>query len=115
MALNDFINDYPGWQNAAKANAQATRKLAAAQRKADSTPTTNKAVFNAAITELNKAKAERDAAKARFDTIVSKATQEFNAQSDKSELAKAQKQFDTYDNEIKLHQIILDCQLDVLT
>jgi len=101
MALNDFINDYPGWQNAARANAEATRKLADAQRKADSTPTTNKAAFNDAITELNKAKEERDAAKARVDTIVSKATQEFNAKSDKSELAKTQKQFDTFDNEIK--------------
>jgi hypothetical protein len=101
MALNDFINDYPGWQNAAKANAQATRELAAAQREADSTPTTNKAAFNDAITKLNAAKQKRDTTKAKVDGIVSTATREFNAQSDKSELAKTQKQFDIFDNEIK--------------
>ena len=101
MALNDFINDYPGWQNAAKANAQATRELAAAQREADSTPTTNKAAFNAAVAKLDAAKQKRDTTKAKVDGIVSAATREFNAESDKSELAKTQKQFDTFDNEIK--------------
>jgi hypothetical protein len=101
MALNDFINDYPGWQNAAKANAQATREFAAAQREADSVPSTNKAAFNAAVAKLNAAREKRDTAKAKVDGIVSTATREFNAQSDKSELAKTQKQFNTFDNEIK--------------
>ena len=101
MALNDFINDYPGWQNAAKANAQATREFAAAQREADSVPSTNKTAFNAAVAKLNAAREKRDTAKAKVDSIVSTATREFNAQSDKSELAKTQKQFDTFDNEIK--------------
>jgi hypothetical protein len=101
MALNDYINDYPGWQNAAKANAQATRELAAAQREADSTPTTNKAAFQAAITKLNKAKEKRDTTKAKVDGIVSTATREFNATSNASDLAKTQKDFNTYDAEIK--------------
>lgn len=101
MALNDYIGNYPGWQNAAKANAKAEQAFLAAQREADSIPASNKAAFDAAIAKLNAAKAKRDSAKRAVDAIKNKATQEYNATSNRSELAKTQKEFNTFDTEIK--------------
>lgn len=101
MALNDYISNYPGWQNAAKANAKAEQAFLAAQREADSTPTSNKAAFDAAIAKLNDAKAKRDSTKRAVDAVKNKATQEYNAASNRSELAKTQKDFNTFDTEIK--------------
>jgi hypothetical protein len=101
MALNDYVSNYPGWQNAAKASNKAERDFQAAQTAAEAIPSSNKAAFDAAIAKLNALKATRDAAKAKVDTIVSEATQKYNEKAGKSTLAKAQSDFDFIDSQIK--------------
>jgi len=101
MALNDYVSNYPGWQDAAKASNKAQRDFQAAQTAAEAIPSSNKAAFDAAIIKLNEAKAARDSAKAKVDSIVSKATEKYNSKAGKSTLAKAQSDFDFIDSQIK--------------
>ena len=101
MALNDYISNYKGWQDAASARNKAERELAAAQKVAESIPSSNKTAFDAAVAKLNTLRATRDSAKAKLDGIVAEATQKYNARTGKSTIAKAQKEFDFIDAAIK--------------
>lgn len=101
MALNDYISNYKGWQNAATARNKAERELAAAQKAADSIPSSNKAAFDAAVANIATLKATRDSAKQKLDGIVSEATQKYNTRVGKSSLAKAQADYDFIDGQIK--------------
>ena len=101
MALNDYISNYPGWQTAASTSARMQRDFLAAQKEAESIPSSNKAAFDAAIEKLNAFKVARDAAKEKVDSIVAEATRKYNNKAGKLTLAKAQKDFDFIDGQIK--------------
>ena len=101
MALNTYINNYEGWQNAASNYNEAQRKYLAAQKAAETIPASNQAAFDAAVAKVNALKAKADAAKQVKDTIESKATREYNTQKNNSSLAKDQEAYDFIDNQIK--------------
>jgi len=102
MALNDYISNYPGWQSAASTSAKMQRNFLAAQKEAQSVSGgPGDAAFDAAIEKLNSFKAARDAAKEKVDSIVAEATNKYNNKVNKSAIAKAQKDFDFIDSQIK--------------
>lgn len=106
MALNDYIGNYKGWQDAATARNKAERELAAAQKAASLIPSSNTTAFNAAVSNLNTLKATRDAAKEKLDGIVSEATRKYNTRVGKSTLAKAQAAYDFIDGQIKRQEAL---------